>query len=334
MNLVVIAAWLAGTDPQVPANPAPAAPVKKFGRPGVDTPGVRIPMARLQPEAVFPYAGFPDWLAVGEYAWVSNAPKGTVARLDPTTNSVREVIDVGRNPACGLAVGHGSLWVPCCGDNAVRRVDLATGKVTATIATPIAGSEGGIAVGAGSAWICTDRKGELARIDAATNKVVARITISPGSFGVIYAADRVWVTSTEASLLTCVDPSTNAVVDTIRTGPAPRFLAAGEGAIWTLNQKDGSVSRIDAKTHKLVATIELGVPGGGGDIAVGEGSVWVTVFGFPLSRIDPGTNRVVQQFAGPGGDAVRVGLGSVWLSNGQQGTVWRLDPKKIAAVRP
>jgi hypothetical protein len=62
------------------------------------------------------------------------------------------------------------------------------------------------------------------------------------------------------------------------------------------------------------------------DIDVGEGSVWVTSFEFPISRIDPDTNKVVQQFAGPGGDALRVGLGSVWLSNLKAQTVWRIDP--------
>ena len=123
-------------------------------------------------------------------------------------------------------------------------------------------------------------------------------------------------------------------METIPVGKRPRFLAAGDGAVWTLNQGDGSVSRIDPKTNKVVATIEVGVPGGGGEIAVGEGSVWVTAFEFPLSRIDPSTNTVVQQFAGEGGDAVRVGLGSVWLADLRAGNLWRLDPKRIEATTP
>ena len=142
----------------------------------------------------------------------------------------------------------------------------------------------------------------------------------------------VWVTSTERNLVSRVDPNTNLVTDTIPVAKAPRFLTVGEGAVWTLNQTDGSVSRIDPKTNKVVATIEVGVPGAGGDIAAGEGSVWVTSFGFPISRIDPATNKVVQQFVGKGGDALRVGLGSVWLSNFEAGTVWRIDPKRIAAT--
>ena len=118
-------------------------------------------------------------------------------------------------------------------------------------------------------------------------------------------------------------------------GKAPRFIAAGGGAVWTLNQGDGSVSRIDPKTNKVVATIEVGVPGGGGEIAVGEGSLWVTAFQFPLSRIDPATNTVAQQFFGEGGDAVRVGLGSVWLSNleGRQRLAPRSTPDRGDAAR-
>jgi virginiamycin B lyase len=72
----------------------------------------------------------------------------------------------------------------------------------------------------------------------------------------------------------------------------------------------------------------------GGEIAVGDGSVWVTSFEFPLTRIDAATNKVVQQFEGPGGDAVRFGHGSVWLSNLRAANVWRIDPKRIAATLP
>jgi YVTN family beta-propeller protein len=133
-------------------------------------------------------------------------------------------------------------------------------------------------------------------------------------------------------LVTRVDPRTNLIVETIAVGKSPRFLAVGEGAVWVLNQGDGTVSRIDPKTNKVVATIDVGMPGPGGDIAAGEGSVWVTSYDFPLSRIDPSINRVAQQFVGPGGDAVRVGPGAVWLSNGREQNVWRIDPRRVEAT--
>jgi streptogramin lyase len=135
-------------------------------------------------------------------------------------------------------------------------------------------------------------------------------------------------------VLTRVNAQTNVVEDTIRVGPKPRFLTVGEGAVWTLNQGDGSITRVDLKTNKVVATIEAGIPGGGGEIAAGEGSVWATVFECPITRIDPSTNKVAQQFYGEGGDSIRAGGGWVWLANLRAGTVWRIDPKRILATLP
>lgn len=301
---------------------------------GVATPGVQMPISLLKPEAVFEVPGAPDWMAIGEAFWISNYPKGNVTRIDPKTNKVVATIETGKGPCSGLAIGFGSLWVPNCGDKNVVRIDLVSGKITATLPIPVADSEGAIAIGAGSVWILTDKLGTLARVDPDTNKIAAEIYVAPGSYCAVFGEDAVWVTSTERNLVTRVDPRTNLVVESIPVGKAPRFLSVGEGAVWTLNQKDGSVSRIDPKTNKVVATIEVGVPGRGGDIAVGEGSVWVTAFSFPISRIDPASNKVVQQFAGEGGDAIRVGLGSVWLPHLKTGKLWRLDPRRIEATRP
>ena len=301
-------------------------------RPGIKDESLRIPMARLQPDHVFEIPGVPDWLAIDEHVWVSNSPKHTVTRIDPKSNTIVETIAVGKNPCSGLAIGFGSLWVPNCGDPSLSRIDLKSGKVTATLPLTIGDSEGGLATGTGSVWLMTDGKGTVARLDPATNKVVAEIVTTPGSYAVAHADNTVWITSTEKNLLTRVNAYTNIVEQTIPVGPKPRFLAIGEGSVWTINQGDGTISRVDVKTNKVVATIEAGIPGGGGEIAVGEGSVWVTSFEYPITRIDPGTNKIAQQFYGPGGDAIRVGHGSVWLSNLRQSNVWRLDPKRIEAT--
>lgn len=303
-------------------------------RTGVKTPGIQIPISALKPEAVFDVPGTPDWIAVGESVWISNMPKNSVARLDPASNKTAATVAVGEKPCSGLAIGFGSLWVPNCGPRTISRVDLKTGQTTAEFAIGIGDSEGGIATGAGSVWIVTDRRGTLARIDPAANKVIAEIYLPDGSYGVAFGEGAVWVTCTESNSVSRIDPNTNLVAETIKVGKNPRFLTVGEGSVWTLNQGDGSVSRIDPKTNKVIATIDVGVPGGGGDIDAGEGSIWVTAFGFPISRIDPSANKVAQQFTGDGGDALRVGLGSVWLSNYKQGTVWRIDPKRVMATSP
>jgi YVTN family beta-propeller protein len=305
-------------------------------KPGAKLPGIKIPIERLKPTAVFPVPGSPDWLAADELdaVWVSNKPNDSVSRLDLKTNTVATTVAVGKAPCSGLVAAFGSLWVPNCGDQTMSRVDLTSRVITATIRTTIGNTEGSIAAGAGSIWLMIDARGTLARFDPATNAVVAEISVAPGSYGLAFGEDALWVTSTDQSTVARVDPHTNLIVETIPVGKAPRFIAVGAGAVWTLNQGDGSVSRIDPKTNKVAATIEVGVPGGGGDIAVGEGSVWVTAFEFPLSRIDPSTNTVMQQFHGEGGDAVRVALGSVWLSNLKAGNVWRIDPRRVEATLP
>jgi streptogramin lyase len=82
-----------------------------------------------------------------------------------------------------------------------------------------------------------------------------------------------------------------------------------------------------------VATIPVGHGIGDGDIAVGDGAVWLSAPGSPLVRIDPRTNRAAQRFTGEGGGGVAVGLGSVWVAAGPAVT-WRLDPALLAALRP
>jgi virginiamycin B lyase len=293
-------------------------------KPGVSTPGVKREMSSIKPDAVFPIEGTPDWQVLTDDAvWVTNGPKNTVHRLDIKTNQVVAAVAVGNKPCSGLAAGFGSVWVPNCGDKTLSRIDIKTNQVVATLPFGPADSEGGIAASPDSIWMLTDKKGILSRIDPASNNVAAEIVVTPNSASCIYAVGAVWITTPEKKLLTRVDPKTNRVTNTIEVGPGPRFLTAGAGSIWTLNQGDGTVSRVDAKTSTLLANIEAGIPGGGGEIAFGAGHVWATAFQIPITEIDPQKNAVVKQWVGAGGDSIRVGHGSVWLSNLREQNVWR-----------
>jgi streptogramin lyase len=282
-------------------------------------------MANLPKTATIIVKGEPDWLAATAHAvWVTSEKTDSVFQLDPRTNRPGPTITV-HKPCSGLAVGSGSLWIPSCGDKSVVRIDAETGAAQATIPAGPADSEGGITTGAGSVWLVTSAKGELTRIDAATNKVVAKISIPAGSFNPLFAAGAVWVSSNGGNVLLRVDPATNKVVSSTPIGPKPRFLAFGTGSIWVLNQGDGTISRVDARTGKLLATIAAGIPGHGGEIAFGAGSVWATETEFPLTRIDAKSNKVVAQWHGDGGDSVRYAFGTVWLTDLKGGKVWRIS---------
>jgi len=292
---------------------------------GVLEQGMQHPIDELKPIAILQIEGKPDWLAVTEDAlWVSSSDVNHVVRMDAKSNTVGPKISV-KKPCSGLAVDFGSLWIPSCGDHKLIRADAKSGVIQATVGVGPADSEGGITTGAGSVWLVSTASSELDRIDPSSNTVVARIQLAKGSFNPVFAGDSVWVASNQGNALIRVNPSTNAVVSSTPIGPQPRFLTVGEGSVWVLNQGDGTISRVDASTGKLLATIPAGIPGLGGEIAYGGGSVWATVFGYPITRIDPARNKVVQQWVGTGGDSIRYAHGSIWLTFLMGAKVWRIN---------
>jgi YVTN family beta-propeller protein len=297
--------------------------------PGVNIPGVRRSMDDIRPQATFPVEGKPDWMVVTDDAvWVASANVNHVVLLDPATNLPGAIVTIAE-PCSGLAAGFGSIWVPSCGAHNLVRFDSQTGKIQAEIPASPAESEGGIAVGAGSVWMATDKKGVLARIDPETNRVIAEIVVPSGSYAPTFADGAIWITSTDHNLLTRVDTQTNQVITSISVGPKPRFLTVGAGSVWTLNQGDGTISRVDTRTSAVTATIAAGIPGAGGEIAFGEDSVWATMMQVPITRIDPQKNAVARQWFGKGGDSIRVGHGSVWLTDLFHGVVWRIDADQL-----
>jgi YVTN family beta-propeller protein len=280
--------------------------------------------------------GYPDFLEIGfGSVWVSNPGTGTVQRIDAKTDKVIAEVKV-NGPCAAMAVGYDSLWVASCKDKTIVRINGKSNTITATIPITVANSEASLAAGEGGIWVLTDKKGVLSRIDPETNKVVAQIPVKPNSFAAMAGHGAIWITNTgeprtkDKGSVQRIDPKTNAVTATIPVGVQPRFLAVGEGAVWVLNQMDGTVSRIDPKTNEIAATIDAGVPGLGGDIAAGEGAVWVRANKVLLLAIDPKTNQVVKRFGPPAGSgAVRAGDGAVWVSAHDVNKVWRLDPRKL-----
>lgn len=320
---------------QQPTDSTPARPIVQ--KPGV--PGVQAPMSYLIPDAQYNIEangikGGPDWLAMAEDSvWTNSRGTDMVFRMEVKSDKILAAVPV-KKPCSGFAVAAGTLWSPSCEEHVIYRIDLKTNKVLAKVPVGPANSEGGIAFGAGSAWMPSDPKGVVSRIDPASNKVIAEISVPPDSFTAVYGYNLVWVSSTAKSVVSVIHPATNKVIAEIPVGPNPRFMAAGEGFVWTLNQGDGTVTKIDPRSMQATATIETGIPGPGGDIAAGEGAVWLTQKTIPVTRIDPASNRVTAQLSGPGGDAMRIGHGYVWLSNGREGKVWRFLPQKVVSAAP
>jgi len=294
---------------------------------------VQVPFVSLKPAATVKIGKTADWVVVtDDSVWVAGTKPYAIRRIDPATNRIIATVLIPGEACSGLAAGLGSIWVPLCGDrSALMRVDPASSKISATLPIAPSGPEGGIATSEDSAWMVTDKNGTLSRIDPSTNRVRQRISIPAGSYNPLFSKDIVWITGVENSVLTAVDAASGKVLESVPVGPKPRFLVAGGGSIWTLNQGDGTVSRVDEKSRKVIATIQVGIPGAGGDIGYGADSVWPTVFNVPLTRIDATTNRVVKQWVGKGGDSLRFGFGSVWLTDYKEGLLLRFPVEEVSA---
>lgn len=265
-------------------------------------------------QEVIQVPGFADFLAVdGKTVWATN--KGRVEQW----SRKGKLAEVAMAHPCGaMAIAAGSLWVADCDEKAVKRIDVKTAKLLATILTGIASTgELNVVAGDGSVWVASDNeKGLVARIDPKTSAVVASVTVDPGTWYLTWGFGSIWAVSATKQSLQRIDPASNTVVATIPLGKEPGFLAAGEGGVWVQEQGDGTLARIDPATNTIAARIRVGDNLKWGDVDTGGGKVWLrTTDDQVFAVIDPTTNTVIARHGKPGGSgALRWTPKGVWTS--------------------
>ena len=258
-----------------------------------------------------------------------------VAIIDPHSNDVVGQVPVGSSPQA-IAPGSGSLWVANLDDQTVSRVDLATRKVTRTLA--MGDTPTGVASSNDAVWVVgsvpTQPFVAVRKIDPRFNTVSDPTnigTVGPGDVGVVGAdGRRVWV-APSSGLLTRLSPNTARKVQQVDPNAGPTGIAVGPEAVWLTDSFAGTVTRVDP-TGLLTP---LGVGHGPSGIAVGPGAVWVADTADDAAvRINP-TTRSVTTTVPVGGSPVgiAVGGGSVWVANSRDGTVTRIDAATAKPVK-
>jgi YVTN family beta-propeller protein len=129
---------------------------------GTDAGVIRInPQSRVVSKTIGLGVVVPTALAVGEGAvWVVARPgfrccpaetvgRGTLTRIDPTTNSVEETRAIGGYPSA-IAVGEGSVWIADPRTRSVVRFDPRKDRV---VRIKVGARPRGIAVGGGFVWV-------------------------------------------------------------------------------------------------------------------------------------------------------------------------------------
>ena len=96
---------------------------------------------------------FGDIAAGDDAVWVTTFDENTVSRIDPTSDEIVAVIEVGANPE-DLLVTPNAIWVSNHRDGSLSRIDPATNKVVATVKVGPKGPSGPkeIALVAGDLW--------------------------------------------------------------------------------------------------------------------------------------------------------------------------------------
>lgn len=299
---------------------------------GVKTPGILIPFSNLKADAEIPLEGSPTGFGFQIALFVANDSQNSVVRIDPKTNKITTPIAGLSKPCGGLVNAFGSLWAPNCGSQTLSRIDPKANKVTATVTAGVGSANPAIAATAESMWVLTDDKTTLSRIDPEENAIVSEIRLPAACNSIVFGEGSLWVTCPKESKVLRIDPKTNLVDKRIETASQPISIAFGDGSVWVLCKAEGKIAKIDSKTNKVAATIDLFITNADGNLAFGEGSLWATAPGFPVMRIDPQTDKVVQQFWGESGGLLQTGLDSVWLANSGKKSILKLDPKRIVAT--
>jgi len=331
--------------PAAPPKPAPVkyTELKKTPWPprtGVKTPGVQIPIINLKPEAEISLpAPAGSFLFTTDQVLITISGMDQIVRVEGRTNKTLESFSGIAKPCGGLANAFRNLWVVSCGSKGVARLETATGKSVAAIDAGSGTAPLGIVSSPDSIWVLTDDKTTLTRIDPDTNSVVSEVRLPASCRSISFADSSIWAVCPGEKRVIRINPQTNLVTARIEVTPEPVSLAFGgatpaENSIWVLSRKEGKVARIDPKTNKVIATIDLGFTNADGNLAFGDGFVWVTAPGFPITKISTQLEKekVMQQFAGDGGGMIQFGLNSVWLMNTSYNNVWRIDPKRVAAT--
>jgi YVTN family beta-propeller protein len=191
-----------------------------------------------------------------------------------------------------------------------------------------------------SAGIVSVLPNSLAAIDPKTNRVVAAIPVGARPASVVFANGALWVANLDDDNVSRIDPKSRRVVKAIATGTAASGLTAGGGAVWAIGG-DGVVRQIDPTFNKVVDRIEtvkvgtlLTAAPAAGAVAATTNAVWAVSGGFfatpRLFRIDSTTKRTAPVIAtGNGPTGIAVGLGDLWVTDGFENTVSRIDPRGV-----
>jgi class 3 adenylate cyclase/DNA-binding beta-propeller fold protein YncE len=300
--------------------------------------------------------------AAGGSLWVGNAGDATLSEINTRSGKLAGKPLHGLPLVAALAGGK-DLWAASMFSGVLLRIAPGSRRLTARI--HVGKFEEGryvtfpydVAVGDNAVWAAVGRqvkKGDtwvtknyrrLVRVDAETQRVVGPQIDDVGG-PIAFGGGAVWATGfgkLRGSIVR-IDPLTNRVVDTVRVDGDPLDIAAGAGAVWVSlkggTAVEGRVARIDTRSDAVVGSVP--VDRGTVSLALGKGVLWAASLDSGLvTAISTTTTRPLGsvRFAAAlpkaysnTDTAVAVDGGDVWVVNGNDNTVTRIDATPATKV--
>jgi streptogramin lyase len=181
--------------------------------------------------------------------WLVTDKEGSLARIDPDTGAVRQVIRVpagSYNPRFYA----GRVWVTRADGAEITAIDATSGAVLGTTRT--GPGPRFLTSGAGSIWTFNQGDGSLTRIDVHSRQVTHTVALgTPGHGGdIAFGGGMIWTTMPKVPLSAVNTADSKLLCQWV--GPGGDSLGIGHDALWLTDYHGGTVSRLelqDAVTH-------------------------------------------------------------------------------------
>jgi len=184
--------------------------------------------------------------------WVANHqgnPTGSVAKIDPATMSILDVIPIGDLSFAGpnwLAAGAGSIWTDVPNINAVVRIDPTTDTVLATI--PDKGVCGALAASDTAVWVAGGggpgcRPG-ITRIDPNSNSVTSMLNAGGQTNSLALDDNTLWYGTSISNFLGRIETDSSTIVGQLKLPGAAFGLTAAYGYVWATDPQDGLLLKV------------------------------------------------------------------------------------------
>lgn len=143
-----------------------------------------------------------------------------------------------------------------------------------------------------------------------------------------------WFSSIDKNALIRIDPKTKKVLATVQfpRDTVPMKAAFGEGAVWVAGNGTYKVFRIDPHSMQITDRLQLEEQPAG--IAVGGGSIWVSLNEYAtdqaangVARVDPVTMKVTKTIPLNGPTHIEFFDGHLYVVADNDDTVYRMNPQ-------